>query len=188
MRHRKSGRKFNRNSSHRMAMFRNMARALLTYEAIRTTEAKAKDLRSVVEKLITLALRDDLHARREAYKVLNNHQMVQKLFGDIGPRYVGGKGGYTRIVKLSQPRVGDAAPMVLIELTKRVVKAAEPKQEEAPAAEKKAEAKEAAPKKAPAKKAAAPKKAAPKKAAEGEEKPKKAAPKKPKKAEEPAAE
>jgi ribosomal protein L17 len=92
MRHRKSGRKFNRNSSHRMAMFRNMARALLTYEAIRTTEAKAKDLRSVVEKLITLALRDDLHARREAYNVLNNHQMVQKLFSDIGPRYAGRQG------------------------------------------------------------------------------------------------
>ncbi|HBR05754.1 MAG TPA: 50S ribosomal protein L17, partial [Desulfovibrio sp.] len=92
MRHRKSGRKFNRSSSHRIAMFRNMARALLTYEAIRTTEAKAKDLRSVVDKLITLALRDDLHARRDAYKVLNNHQMVQKLFTDIGPRYAGGKG------------------------------------------------------------------------------------------------
>jgi len=177
MRHRKSGRKFNRNSSHRMAMFRNMARALLTYEAIRTTEAKAKDLRSVVEKLITLALRDDLHARREAYKVLNNHQMVQKLFSDIGPRYAGGKGGYTRIVKFSQPRVGDAAPMVLIELTKRVVKVAEEKKEESATDEKKAETKAAAPKKAPAKKAA-----------EGEEKPKKAAAKKAKKAEEPAAE
>lgn len=182
MRHRKSGRKFNRNSSHRMAMFRNMARALLTYEAIRTTEAKAKDLRSVVEKLITLALRDDLHARREAYKVLNNHQMVQKLFSDIGPRYAGGKGGYTRIVKFSQPRVGDAAPMVLIELTKRVVKVAEEKKEESATEEKKAETKAAAPKKAPAKKAA------PKKAAEGEEKPKKASAKKAKKAEEPPAE
>lgn len=164
MRHRKSGRKFNRSSSHRIAMFRNMARALLTYEAIRTTEAKAKDLRSVVDKLITLALRDDLHARREAYKVLNNHQMVQKLFTDIGPRYAGGQGGYTRIIRLSLPRVGDAAPMVLIELTKRAEKAAA----EAPAAEA-AEAKKAPAKKAPAKKAAA----------EGEEKPKKkAAPKK----------
>lgn len=195
MRHRKSGRKLNRSNSHRTAMFKNMARALLTYEQIRTTEAKAKELRRVVDKLITLALRDDLHTRRQAYKVLGSHQMVQRLFDVIGPRFVGGTGGYTRIIKLAQPRKGDCAPMVIIELTQRVADAApaekvEGKVEAAPkAAEKKAPAKKAAPKKAaeteekPAKKAA-PKKAAPKKKAadtaeKAEKKPaKKAAPKK----------
>ncbi|CCH50556.1 50S ribosomal protein L17 [Pseudodesulfovibrio piezophilus] len=121
MRHRKSGRKLNRSNSHRTAMFKNMARALLTYEQIRTTEAKAKELRRVVDKLITLALRNDLHTRRQAYKVLGSHQMVQRLFDVIGPRFEGGTGGYTRIIKLSQPRKGDCAPMVIIELTKKAV-------------------------------------------------------------------
>jgi large subunit ribosomal protein L17 len=118
MRHNKSGRKLNRNSSHRSAMFKNMARAVLTFETIRTTEAKAKELRGVVDSLITLALKNDLHARRMAYRALGNHQLVQRLFDEIGPRYAGGTGGYTRIVKLSQPRVGDSAPMVIFELTK----------------------------------------------------------------------
>jgi len=152
MRHRKSGRKLNRTNTHRAAMFKNMARALLTYEQIRTTEAKAKELRRVVDKLITLALRNDLHTRRQAYKVLGSHQMVQRLFDEIGPRFEGGTGGYTRIIKLSQPRKGDCAPMVIIELTKKA---------EAVAEEPKEEVKEE--KKSPAKKKAAPKKeAAPK--------------------------
>ncbi|MBG0791453.1 MAG: 50S ribosomal protein L17 [Desulfovibrionaceae bacterium] len=145
MRHRKSGRKLNRSNTHRAAMFKNMARALLTYEQIRTTEAKAKELRRIVDKLITLALRNDLHARRQAYKVLGSHQMVQRLFDEIGPRFEGGKGGYTRIIKLSQPRKGDCAPMVIIALT--VVAAPD---EKAPAKEE--AAKKAAPKKAEAKK------------------------------------
>ncbi len=119
MRHNKSGRKFNRSNSHRKAMFRNMARALLTYERIRTTEPKAKELRKVVDNLITLAIRNDLHSRRLAYKALNNHQLVQRLFDVIGPRFAQGGGGYTRILKLSQPRKGDCAPMVVIELTKK---------------------------------------------------------------------
>lgn len=118
MRHNKSGRKLNRNSSHRRAMFKNMARAVLIHETIRTTEAKAKELRGVVDGLITLALKNDLSARRQAYKVLGNHQLVKRLFDEVGPRYTGGNGGYTRIVKLSQPRVGDSAPMVIFELTK----------------------------------------------------------------------
>jgi len=139
MRHRKSGRKLNRSNSHRAAMFKNMARALLTYEQIRTTEAKAKELRRIVDKLITMALRNDLHTRRQAYKVLGSHQMVQRLFDEIGPRFEGGVGGYTRIVKLSQPRKGDCAPMVIIELTKKADKSASA----APAKEE--------PKKAPAK-------------------------------------
>ncbi len=118
MRHNKSGRKLGRNSSHRNAMFRNMVRSLLTYERIRTTEAKAKELRKVAEKLITLACRDDLHARRQAYKVLENHQLVKKLFDDIGPRFKEQNGGYTRIAKLGLPRAGDCAPMAIIELTR----------------------------------------------------------------------
>jgi ribosomal protein L17 len=129
MRHNKSGRKLNRNSSHRSAMFKNMARAVFTYETIRTTEAKAKELRGVVDGLITLALKNDLPARRQAFKVLGNHQLVKHLFDEVGPRYAGGNGGYTRIVKLSQPRIGDCAPMVVFELTKL----AEKKVEEAPA-------------------------------------------------------
>lgn len=166
MRHRKSGRKLNRSNTHRAAMFKNMARALLTYEQIRTTEAKAKELRRIVDKLITLALRNDLHARRQAYKVVGSHQMVQRLFDEIGPRFEGGTGGYTRIIKLSQPRKGDCAPMVIIELTKKAVAVAEepkeepkkdePKKEEA----KKEEAKKEEPKK---EKKAAPKKKASKK-------------------------
>lgn len=131
MRHNKSGRKFNRTNSHRKAMLRNMVRSLLTYEHIRTTEPKAKELRSVAEKLITLALRNDLHSRRLAYKTLENHQLVQKLFDEIGPRFNGG-GGYTRIVKLSEPRKGDCAPMCIIELTKRAETSEAPA---APAAE-----------------------------------------------------
>jgi large subunit ribosomal protein L17 len=124
-------------------MFKNMARALLTYEQIRTTEAKAKELRRIVDKLITLAVRNDLHSRRQAYKVLGSHQMVQRLFDEIGPRFAEGQGGYTRIVKMSQPRKGDCAPMVIIELTKKADEASE-----APAKEE--------PKKAPAKKAEKP--------------------------------
>lgn len=118
MRHKKQGRKFGRHWEHRKAMFRNMARALLTHGRIKTTEHKAKELRSVVEKLITLALRNDLHSRRLAYKVLENHQLVQKLFDEIGPAFAGAGGGYTRLVKLAMPRLGDAAAMSIIELTK----------------------------------------------------------------------
>lgn len=161
MRHNKSGRKLNRNSSHRAAMFRNMARAVLTFETIRTTEAKAKELRGYVDGLITLALKNDLHARRQAYRFLCNHQLVKQLFDEIGPRFAGGQGGYTRIVKLSQPRVGDAAPMVIFELTKlsekkaEAVAAPEVKAETAPAPEAAEEKPAKAPRKPRAKKAEA---------------------------------
>ncbi|MCJ2163081.1 MULTISPECIES: 50S ribosomal protein L17 [unclassified Pseudodesulfovibrio] len=178
MRHRKSGRKLNRSNTHRAAMFKNMARALLTYEQIRTTEPKAKELRRIVDKLITLALRNDLHTRRQAYKVLGSHQMVQRLFDEIGPRFEGGQGGYTRIIKLALPRKGDCAPMVIIELTKKASEVVAP---EAPAKE---ESKKDTPKKAEAKKddkkpaKKAPAKKAVEKADEAEKKPaKKAAPK-----------
>jgi len=136
MRHNKSGRKLGRNAPHRKAMFRNMARSLLTYERIRTTEAKAKELRKVVENLVTLALRNDLHSRRLAYKVLENHTLVVKLFEEIGPRFIGVPGGFTRVVKLGEPRTGDCASMAVIELTRQ---AGEAKKEETKPAKAKAE-------------------------------------------------
>lgn len=132
MRHNNSGRKFGRNPSHRKALFRNMAKALLIHGRIHTTEAKAKELRGVVEPLITLARRDDVHARRQAYRVLGNHQLVQKLFDEIAPRFAGIPGGYTRVLKLAMRRPGDSAPMAVIELT-RLEEA--PKAEAAKAAE-----------------------------------------------------
>ena len=118
MRHKKSGRKFNRTPAHRKAMFRNMTRALITHGRIRTTEATAKELRGVVENLVTIALRNDLHARRQVYQVLENHSLVKKLFDEIAPLYQGVPGGYTRTLKLGLPRPGDAAPLALIEFTK----------------------------------------------------------------------
>lgn len=117
MRHSNSGKKLSRNPSHRKALFRNMAKALLTHGKIRTTEIKAKELRRVVEPLITLGLRDDLHSRRQAYRVLGNHQLVKELFDVIAPAFAGVPGGFTRVIKLATPRRGDNAPMAVIELT-----------------------------------------------------------------------
>lgn len=119
MRHSKAGKKLGRTHSHRKAMFRNMVRSLLTYGQIKTTETKAMVLRKDADNLVTLGLRNDLHARRLAYKVLENHQLVQKLFDEIAPRFAGVNGGYTRVYKLGLPRVGDCAPMAVIELTRR---------------------------------------------------------------------
>ena len=118
MRHKKSGRKLGRTAAHRKALMRNMARSLLIHERIRTTEHKAKELRGVVENLVTLAQTDSVHARRMAYKVLENHQLVARLFNEIGPRFQGQPGGFTRVVKMGLPRAGDCAPMAIIELTK----------------------------------------------------------------------
>ncbi len=115
MRHNKSGRKLNRTTQHRKALFSNMANAIIAYGKIRTTEAKAKELRRVIEPLITLGKRNDLHSRRLAYKVLGSHDMVKKLFDEIAPKYAGVPGGYTRVVKLGMPRKGDAAPLAIIE-------------------------------------------------------------------------
>lgn len=123
MRHSKSGRKLGRNPSHRKALLRNMAKALLINSRITTTEAKAKTLRGVVEPLITLALKNDLHARRQAYDVLGEHKLVSRLFDEIGPLYKQGGGGYTRVVKLAVPRKGDAAPLAIIELIHKPEKA-----------------------------------------------------------------
>lgn len=118
MRHNKAGRKFGRNPAHRKAMLRNLAKALLTNGRITTTEAKAKSLRTYVEPLITLALKNDVHSRRQAYRILNSHQLVNRLFDEIGPCFEGGGGGYTRIVKMSKARRGDSAKMAIIEFTK----------------------------------------------------------------------
>jgi large subunit ribosomal protein L17 len=118
MRHRNSGRKLGRTREHRKALFRNLATAILVHGRITTTEPKAKEIRGVVEPLITLAQSDTLHARRQAYRVLGNHQLVKQLFDVIGPEFKGIPGGYTRLVKLALPRKGDCAPLAIIELIK----------------------------------------------------------------------
>lgn len=118
MRHSNSGRKFSRTPAHRKALFMNLAKALITHGRIRTTEMKAKDLRGVVEPLITLAKRNDLHARRLAYKALNDHRIVKRLFDTIGPAFAETSGGYTRVLKLAKPRKGDNAPMAIIEFSR----------------------------------------------------------------------
>ncbi len=118
MRHRRSGRKFNRTASHRQAMFANMAAALVKHEQIVTTLPKAKDLRGVVEALITLAKRGDLHARRVVASRLRDEATVAKLFATLGPRYQGRNGGYTRVLKAGF-RFGDNAPLAVIELVDR---------------------------------------------------------------------
>ncbi|MDY6910175.1 MAG: 50S ribosomal protein L17 [Thermodesulfobacteriota bacterium] len=115
MRHQKSGRKLNRNSSHRLAMFRNMVTSLLDEERIYTTVPKAKELRRWTDWMITLGKRGDLHARRQALSVVCDKGVVHKLFAELGPRYQNRPGGFTRIVKMGFRR-GDAAPMCLIEL------------------------------------------------------------------------
>ncbi len=118
MRHRKQGRKLNRTSSHRKAMFKNMAVSLITHEQIVTTLPKAKELRSIVDKLITLGKRGDLHARRQAASQMEDAAAVKKLFAVIGPRYAERPGGYTRVMKAGF-RYGDNAPMAVIELVDR---------------------------------------------------------------------
>ena len=118
MRHRTSGRKLNRTSQHRNMLFRNMAQALIKHEQIVTTLPKAKELRGVVDRLITLAKRGDLHARRQAYARLRDDTMTAKLFDVLGPRYAERTGGYTRVLKAGF-RYGDAAPMAVIEFVER---------------------------------------------------------------------
>jgi large subunit ribosomal protein L17 len=108
-------RKLGRESAHRKALFRALVTALLEFEKIETTEIKAKEARSLAEKMITLAKKGDLQARRQAAEVITKPKVVQKLFDDIGGRYTERNGGYTRIMKLG-PRRGDAAPMVILEL------------------------------------------------------------------------
>ncbi len=115
MRHGKSGRKLNRSSSHRLAMFRNMVTSLLEHERIYTTDAKAKELRRWADWMITLGKRGDLHARRQALQVIRDKGVVHKLFTDLAQRYQARSGGYTRSVKVGF-RAGDSAPISLVEL------------------------------------------------------------------------
>lgn len=166
MRHHKSGRKLNRTSSHREAMFRNMAVSLLRHEQLATTLPKAKELRRVAEPLITLAKSATLANRRLAYSRLRDREMVGKLFDDIGVRFKDRPGGYLRILKTGYRR-GDSAPMALVQLTERqaVTTAAESVVETAPAAAGKAKKVKKA-KAAPKKKAATRKKSAAKATAE----------------------
>ena len=122
MRHRLSGRQLNRNASHRSAMFRNMASSLVRHEIIKTTLPKAKELRRVVEPLITLAKSDSVANRRLAFARTRDRDVVGKLFAELGPRFQGRPGGYTRILKCGF-RAGDNAPMAYIELVGRPVDA-----------------------------------------------------------------
>jgi len=118
MRHRKSGRQLNRNSSHRKAMFRNMAASLMRHELIKTTLPKAKELRRVAEPLITLSKKDSVANRRLAFSRLRDRDIVTKLFNELGPRYSERPGGYLRIMKCGL-RAGDKAPMAYVELVDR---------------------------------------------------------------------
>ena len=182
MRHLKSGRKLGRTSSHRKALFRNMVTALIRRERIRTTLAKAKELRSHVEKTITLGKKGTLHAKRLARKMVLEKEAFSKLFGSLSERYAKRNGGYTRIIKIGH-RLGDDAPMAFIELVDReneatpvkekAEKKAAPKKVAAKKPEKKAEAKPEKEKKTETKKKPAEAKTETKKAAA-----KKAAPKK----------
>ena len=118
MRHRNAGRKLGRTSAHRTALLRNLVTSLLEHEQIQTTDAKAKELRRVADKMITLGKRGDLHARRQALRVVRNDEIASKLFGPLAERYKERAGGYTRILKL-RTRPGDAAPISIIELVDR---------------------------------------------------------------------
>lgn len=115
MRHLKKGRKLGSDASHTTAMLRSLARALFTSERIKTTEARAKEVRPLVDKIITWGKKGDVHSRRLAMAELGDKELVHKIFADIAPRVAEREGGYTRILKLG-PRKGDAAPMVIMEL------------------------------------------------------------------------
>lgn len=133
MRHRKSGVKLNRNSSHRNAMFRNMVTSLFKYDKIKTTDVKAKELRKWADSMITLAKRGDLHARRQALSVMCEKDIVHKLFEDAAERFGAVAGGYTRITKIGL-RAGDTAPMSIIELIAPKAKPATKKKKAEPEA------------------------------------------------------
>ena len=123
MNHRKTGRKLSRSGSHRKALLRNMVTSLLEHEQIRTTDAKAKELRGVTDRMITLGKRGTLHARRQALQTIRSKDVASKLFDELAERYRERPGGYTRVIKLGQ-RPGDAAPMSIIELVDRAEGAA----------------------------------------------------------------
>ena len=163
MRHHLSGRQLSRNAPHRQAMLRNMSVSLLRHETIRTTLPKAKELRRVVEPLITLGKSDGDANRRLAFSRLRDAEVVEKLFADLGPRFKARPGGYTRILRMN-PRPGDSAPMALMQLVDGPAAAAEKPAPEAKKKSRRAKAK-TEPDAAPAAEAAAPKKRTRKKAA-----------------------
>lgn len=134
MRHNKSGRKLGRNSGHRNAMMRNMVTSLIEHGRITTTDSRAKELRKLVDRMITLGKRGDLHARRQVSQVIRTRQVVAKLFDQIGPRFKDRPGGYTRIIKLGS-RLGDNAPQAIIELVEEEFTAKPKKAAPAPKAE-----------------------------------------------------
>jgi large subunit ribosomal protein L17 len=185
MRHHLSGRQLSRNSSHRHALLRSLSVALLRYETIRTTVPKAKELRRVVEPIITLGKTDSIASRRRAFARLRDTQLVEKLFAELGPRFKARPGGYTRILKL-EPRPGDSAPMALVQLVDKAAVQTESIAPEGapakPAKRKKAKPETEASRKAAPKKSAEPDEPAPKRKAAPKKKaapPKKtAAPKK----------
>jgi large subunit ribosomal protein L17 len=119
MRHQKAGRKLGRDSAHRKALYSNLAGALIEHGRIKTTEAKAKEVRPIAEKMVTLGKRGDLHAHRQAVAFLRSKDVAHKLFHEVAPRFADRPGGYTRVVKLG-PRAGDAAPMAYLELVDHV--------------------------------------------------------------------
>ena len=162
MRHHLSGRQLSRNSPHRHALMRNMSVSLLRHETIRTTVPKAKELRRVVEPLITLAKKDDEANRRLAFSRLRDTEVVEKLFTDLGPRFKARPGGYTRILRML-PRPGDSAEMALMQLVDRPAAQAAEQPDEAAGGKKKRAKKKAEKTDAPAEEAAA--EAAPKKRA-----------------------
>jgi large subunit ribosomal protein L17 len=132
MRHLKAGRKLNRTASHRKALFRNLAKALFDHESIKTTAPKALELRGFAERLITMAKKNDMHSMRLVFADLRDKEIVRKLFADIGVRYQGTDGGYTRVLKIGRRR-GDAAPMAIIELTQKKEKETQEKDKKAKA-------------------------------------------------------
>ena len=162
MRHHLSGRQLSRNSSHRHALMRNMSVSLLRHETIRTTVPKAKEVRRVVEPLITLAKKDDEANRRLAFSRLRDTEVVEKLFTDLGPRFKARPGGYTRILRML-PRPGDSAEMALMQLVDRPAAVAAEQPDEEAGGKKKRAKKKAEKAEAPAEEAAA--EAAPKKRA-----------------------
>ena len=126
MRHHRAGRKLGRDASHRKALYANLTSALIEHGRIKTTVAKAKEVRPVAEEMITLARRGDVPARRQALKFLRSQDVVHKLFSEVGPRFADRPGGYSRIVKIG-PRQGDAAEMVYLELVDHVPEAPAPR-------------------------------------------------------------
>jgi large subunit ribosomal protein L17 len=155
MRHHLTGRQLSRNSSHRHALLRSLATALLRYETIRTTVPKAKELRRVVEPIITLGKIDSVAARRRAFAKLRDAALVEKLFDDLGPRFKARSGGYTRILRM-EIRPGDAAEMALMQLVDKPATAAAPAAEPEAKAGKRGRARKAAPAAAAAEPAAKP--------------------------------